>query len=306
MDIHRTIYIFSARFLDPGGVEIPDQGLPWSELATMPYASGASSRAQTIHSEEHAAAVRVLPTGIVEGTYSALRFNGLPMRKDRKEQRSELPLTEDEGLDYTSHWVWRDLSSLPAPPHVAHPRPVGILAWENNHAAPRIPTMVEYVNQLFEGRYFLEVTPVSPDDVWQDLLRRGVCGSITVRVARPKHDRGWVDGLPMSSIWSQATADVGSFVLTLNPDRGEKITVSAMQARIAAWRAASGVERLTVAVENGQLLDLLSPRLRFRCTVPSMPGRLGKHVSTAAMFQELHHVLDREWSQMAHLLGRLA
>lgn len=284
-------------------VPAQEQSAIWREVANRTYRGTPGARLRpTGEDAALAAECAVLRTGFVHGTFALVRTRDLPPARTADGERTDLPLGADDGLDYSSHWIWEDFSGLIPERQAADPAPFGVLVWEINHHAPRVPAFQDYLNQMFAGRWRISIAPILAHDVFETLERDGSVGPVVVRLGRgpgmPLPLRGFARLLP------EHVDELGSLEVVLRPRRGRRLHMDDLRAQLDEWAHTDAVDRLTVTTMRGQVLDLLQAKMRYKRDVQAALTR-SRQVDPQAMFQELHNVLAAERRNIAAQFGRV-
>lgn len=299
----RSILFFSTLFTDMNGTPLPDQSRPWQELEKLPYLrTSGKCRAQNVENDHVAGKIISISGARVFGDFGKTRYSDFPVKKNKDEDRSELDLGDDEGLEHKSHFTWWQLTNLPLMTSSSKQNPMGCLVWEHNQQAPRATSLQAYLQVLFHKKYIIEIHPIVNTKAWSRLKKHNHLGKIFVRLGRSEDDDSDGGGV-LSSLWTPAPKNCAEVEVTFKPEPRQTYSKKDVLARLKKWKEIPEVERLSVAIGKGIILDLLSPHLKSQTTVAKMKGR-SRAVDPDDIGRKLDNVFVAEGSNLARFFGR--
>lgn len=266
-DIKRRFRVFVWRARGTDGAPLPDQGELLRHLQAVPYtspngshrripANGNYQAVQVIHCWKHA----------VFGVMRREVHFDLPQKIDAQEKPQGLGLQSDEGLDYSAHFGWWDLSHLPAVPGVASTGPCGLLIWENNRSAASVHAFEEYLNRWLSPVAGLTIEPFIDRHVWEQLKREPTVGAISMRVSRP--NRVVAAGLGfLSALREDAPPGMEDMDITFRPAARQRVPTAAALPLLERLAALEEIEQLGVVGPGGLFLDLLEQKMGYEMKV---------------------------------------
>jgi hypothetical protein len=307
-ELRRTANFYFCRAFDAQGKALDQQQAQWELLSQLPYQEGDQPRAIETGEGHLAADCQIFGGGnIVHGRFGNVRMRNLPPRKDKDEVRRALALNPDEGLEYASHFVWRSFGHCPVD-SVVDATPFGVMVMEHNHEAPRASALKRYLDLLFAPQGFVvQIEPIMVRDAWTKLAAQAEVGPFTIRATRAATAGAAARAGRVSALLGAGPSGSESFELVFKPGRRRRFATEDVLAEARAWLAEAAdigqVSAIQVALEGGQVLDLLKPNLRYRLEVAASSTST-RHVDTAAMHTELRRVLARETARLADHFGR--
>ena len=282
-------------------VVLNDQGIvsnplaPFLELAQLPY-----DRREARVSAGCYRAVKMAERDQrfdAHGWISNLKTNDIPRARNRSERERLLDLDDDEGLDYPAHFIISDFSSwTKARPNAADF--VAMMLFEGVHAAPGSAGLEQYLNRLFQGRWWVGLQPIINREPFERLSRMEDVSSLTVALAPAEQTTSLLGGyLPSTRI------DNPRLTMTVKSHRGKIPVTTDMVNDLRQLSQANELKRLRVETERGQVLDLLADRLIFYESVIRLDAR-SRAPRRGDVFNALHNILDANRDALAELLGR--
>lgn len=297
---------FKIEVYDDSGTVLTDQNPLWQELHRLPLlepANGGRYRHQDFGLDWQAAKVEYLREYAVLGYFYKARRDDLPPKTNLREDWNELDLDDDEALQDRAHFAWIDLRNYRFEGQADEPSSAHVLVWEYNHRAPRPPGLARYLNDIFDQKYEVVVTPILAPDVWRQLENAPELGAITVAIDQSKVAEGLLNIFPLARLAGFGPAETARVEVVFRPRRNLKFANTESQRRgLQKWAEVDAVTKLKVAQKGSAELDLLAGKVRDHVDIPR------RHPSSRAVdpgfaYAELVRKYQEERSRVLGSLG---
>lgn len=301
--IARTVQLYVTQLKDvqdDGRAAIAqDQAAHWKALRGMAYRALPEGRIRQVQPEVgEAVRVTTLAAGKLSGWFYRTKFTDFPLVADERDNELPLELPDGKGLRFVTHFRWWDLGTTGI--GGARARREGLLAAEFNLEGPRIGSLETYLQEVFGGRWRLDIRPLIRPDFFDELRRNPFVKLLRVRVPNANAPDLAQDGIDALDIASDVQG-VEDLQLELKPARRQFLNVGRIIRRLKRIVESDASATVQVKREDGQVIDLAKARVARKVLVDRLPG--GRAVDSDSMLAEIERAVREEHHAILRGLG---
>lgn len=275
--VRRGVAFFEIAVRDSSGTVLGDQARVLEMIRDLPLKATppAVCREDVVGQDAFLMRARPsvpVPSGRrIQGTFSRLKTDDLPLITDENEAQRAVLLEDGEGLDFMAHFVWfssTELGALPA--SRVGPSPFGILAWEAGKSAPTPQAFEKYLNKKAVG-YTVQLALVMFKDVWE--LIRAKNGTKAVHVVFQQTASCWDRLTRVQEWWGKTHRDGdGTVEIVVRPAKRQRLPAegSIEMVKKAMEIQPDGEEQSTAVVVdlgNGLMVNLAAGAKRVQVDI---------------------------------------